>query len=124
MNRLAGGLAVLAGLGFGIPALLGTRHFARYGQVWQLWGFPTYGGGPFERIGLDTSVPLLVGFLFICGIEVAVGILLLAGWEPALWLSLAMLPFELAYWIGFALPLGLVFGAARLIVTILAIHAR
>ncbi len=123
MDRIAGALAILTGLGFGIPAVLGTRYFAQHGEIWQLWGFPTYGGGPFERFGLQTSVSLLVGFVVVCGAELVLGALLLAGWEPALWLSIALLPFELAYWIGFALPFGFVFGAARLIVTILALRA-
>jgi hypothetical protein len=34
-------------------------------------GFPTYGGGPFEDAGIQTSVPLLVSFLLVCVGEVA-----------------------------------------------------
>ena len=55
---------MLLGLGFGVPCLLGLVHFARTGEVWTFMGFPTYGGGPFERLGLPTSVPLLAAFLF------------------------------------------------------------
>lgn len=113
MTRAAGVLAVLLGLGFGIPGVIGARHFAREHEVWQLFGFPTYGDGPFERAGIATTVPLLVGFVVVCAAEVAVGVLLLADWHAALWLSLAILPFELAYWTGFALPYGFVLGAAR-----------
>ena len=43
------------GLGFGLPALFGTLHFAQTGEVWTFMGFPAYGGGPFEQIGLPTS---------------------------------------------------------------------
>ena len=32
-------------------------------------GFPAYGRGPFERYGLPTTVPLLVGFLAVCLLE-------------------------------------------------------
>ena len=97
MTRAAGVLAVLVGLGFGIPGVIGARYFAQHHEVWQFLGFPTYGGGPFERADIPTTVPLLVGFVLVCAAEVAIGGLLLANWHPALWLSLAILPFELVY---------------------------
>jgi hypothetical protein len=81
--------------------------------VWTFMGFPTYGGGPFERIGVQTSTALLVGFLAVCIAEVAVGVLLWAGAPYAPAVSYALLPFELAFWIGFALPLGPPLGIAR-----------
>lgn len=121
MTRASGVLAVLLGLGFGIPGVIGTRYFAQNHEVWLLLGFPTYGGGPFERAGIPTTVLLLTGFLAVCAAEVGLGALLLAGWHPALWLSLALLPFELAYWTGFALPFGFVLGAARVVLTIAAL---
>jgi hypothetical protein len=113
MTPTAGVLSVLLGLGFGIPGAIGARHFAQHHEVWQFLGFPTYGDGPFERAGISTTVGLLVGFVVVCAAEVAVGVLLLADWHPALWLSLAIVPFELAYWTGFALPFGFVLGAVR-----------
>lgn len=121
MTRAAGVLAVLLGLGFGIPGLIGARHFAQHHEVWQFLGFPTYGDGPFERANIATTVPLLVGFVVVCAAEVALGGLLLRDWHPALWLSLAILPFELAYWTGFALPFGFVLGAARTGLTVVVL---
>jgi hypothetical protein len=118
MTRAAGVLSVLLGLGFGVPGVIGARHLAGHGEVWRFLGFPTYGEGPFERAGIPTTVPLIAGFVAVCAAEVAVGVLLLADWHPALWLSLALLPFELAYWAGFALPFGFVLGAARVGLTI------
>jgi len=49
-------------------------------------------------------------------------------WPVLLWtdapqaavLSYALLPFELAFWIGFALPLGLPLGIARTVLVLLA----
>lgn len=84
MTRLAGALALLAGLGFGIPGAIGTRVLAARGEVWSFLGFPTYGGGPFTAHGVDTTVPLMLGFVAVCAAEVVVGVLLLAGWPPAL----------------------------------------
>lgn len=108
------------GLGFGLPALLGTLHFAHTGEVWTFMGFPTYGGGPFERLGLPTSVPLLIGFVFVCLVEVIVGVMLLLRVPHAATVSYLLLPFEFAYWIGFALPFGPPLGIARTILLLLA----
>jgi hypothetical protein len=36
--------SLVLGLGFGLPALWGTVHFAQTGEVWTFMGFPTYGG--------------------------------------------------------------------------------
>jgi hypothetical protein len=76
MTRAAAVLAWISGLGFGLPAVLGLRHFAQHHEVWTFMGFPTYGGGPFERWGIPTSVPLLAGFVAVCAAEIVVGVLL------------------------------------------------
>lgn len=120
MLRIAGLLSILLGLGFGIPGVLGARHLAREGEVWTFMGFPTYGGGPFERLGLVTTVPLIVAFVVVCAAEVAVGVLMCAGAPHAALLSWLLLPAELAFWIGFALPLGPVVGVARAVLVLLA----
>ena len=111
--RAAASQAWLAGLGFGLPGAYGTAYFARHGDVWTFLGFPTYRGEPFEAIGLPTSVALLSGFVTVCAAEVVAGILLWKRRRSGLWLSLALLPLEAAYWIGFALPFGPLLGAGR-----------
>ena len=118
MRQAAGSLSLVLGLGFGIPGVLGIRHFVQTGEVWTFMGFPTYGNGPFERIGLQTSVPLLLGFVVVCLAEVAVGVLLWADAPNAATLSYVLLPFELAFWIGFALPFGPILGIARTVLLI------
>jgi hypothetical protein len=35
----------LLGLGFRIPGVIGMAHLARSGEIWTLWGFPTYDDG-------------------------------------------------------------------------------
>ena len=106
MRAASGVISILLGLGFGIPCTFGIRHLAKTGEVWTLWGFPTYGGGYFERGGVPTTVLLLVGFLVVCITEVVLGVMLIVGAPYAPALSYALLPFEFAYWIGFSLPLG------------------
>jgi hypothetical protein len=112
--------SLVLGLGFGIPGIFGTIHFARTGEVWMFLGFPTYGGGLFERIGLPTSVPLLIGFVVVCLAEVAVGVMLLLDVPHASTAAYLLLPFEFVFWIGFALPYGPPFGIARTILLLLA----
>jgi hypothetical protein len=112
--------SLVLGFGFGLPAIFGTLHFAQTGDVWTLMGFPTYGGGPFERLGIETSVPLLIGFIFVCLVEVAVGLMLMRGDTHAATVSYALLPLEFAFWIGFALPFGPPLGIARTSLLILA----
>jgi hypothetical protein len=36
-------------------------------------GFPTYGNGPFEKIGVDTTIPLLIAFLMPCILQCIAG---------------------------------------------------
>ncbi|MGZ6258599.1 MAG: hypothetical protein ACXWQ6_08995 [Candidatus Limnocylindrales bacterium] len=112
--------SVVLGVGFGLPGVFGTLHFARTGGVWTFMGFPAYGGGPFERIGLPTSVPLLIGFVLVCLAEVAVGVLLLLDVPQAATASYLLLPFESVFWIGFALRFGHPLGIARTILLLLA----
>ena len=73
MVKLAAVLSVLVGLGFGLPCAYGIRYFSATGEIWTFLGFPTYGEGPFEAIGIRTTVLLLVAFLVVCGLEVVTG---------------------------------------------------
>jgi hypothetical protein len=118
--RAAGVLSVLLGLGFGIPGVIGAIHLARTGEVWTFLGFPTYGGGPFERFGWGSSVALIVAFVVVCAAEVVVGALLWTDAPHAALLSNLLLPFELFFWVGFALPFGPPLGIARTVLVLLA----
>ena len=119
MVKLAAVLSIVLGLGFGLPCAYGIWYFWTTGEVWTFLGFPTYGGGPFEAIGIQTTVALLVVFLVVCGLEVVTGWLLWRGLRAGAVLAVALLPFELAFWIGFVLPLGLLFGLARTMLVII-----
>ena len=113
MMRAAAVLAWFAGLGFGLPCGYAIWYFADRGQVWTFLGFPTYGGGSFEDIGIQTTVPLLVLFLLVCAAELTAGWLLWQRRRAGAVLALALLPAEAAFWIGFDLPAGPVLGLAR-----------
>ncbi len=113
LSRSAAALAAAAGLGFGVPGIYGLNHFVQTGEVWMLAGYPTYGEGPFESIGLDTSTPLLAGFVVVCVAEIGLAGTLWRRAPRSTILSHSLLPFELAYWWGFALPFGFLFGIGR-----------
>jgi hypothetical protein len=119
--KVAAALSWLAGLGFGLPCVYAIGYFARRGEVWTFLGFPTYGDGPFARIGIETSVPLLVGFLVVCVAELVVGVLLWQGLTVGAWAALVLLPVELVFWAGFALPFGFVLGLARTALVVVAL---
>lgn len=121
MTRAAAVLTWVLGLGFGLPGVWGLWHFARTGRVWTFLGFPTYGDGPFENLGLRTSVPLLAAFELVCAAEIVTGWLLWRRRPAGETLSLALLPPELFFWVGFALPFGPLLGVAR---AALAVAAR
>jgi hypothetical protein len=102
--RIAAGLLVLNGVGFGIPSVLGIMSVLQGRGIAFVLGFPAYGQGPFERFGLQSTVPLLAGFLLVCVIECGAGILLWNGQRVGALLALGLLPFGAFYWWGFALP--------------------
>jgi hypothetical protein len=93
MLRGAAAMSWLLGLGFGIPGVIGMVHLARTGEIWTLMGFPTYGHGPFERVGLGTSVTLLAAFVAVCAAELVTGTMLWTGASGAVATTWALLPF-------------------------------
>ena len=113
MRAAAGWISIFLGLGFGIPCLFAIRHLSETGQVWTFMGFPTYGGGPFEDAGIRSSAGLLAAFVVVCALEVLAGRWLWKRQRRGVTLAFGLLPFELVFWIGFALPVGLLLGAAR-----------
>lgn len=120
MRVAAGLMSLLLGLGFGIPGAIGAWQLARTGTVWTFLGFPTYGGGPFERLGIQTSVPLLLAFVVVCAAEVALGVVILLDAPMTGRLSVALLAVESVFWVGFALPFGPPLGVARTLLLLLA----
>ena len=117
--RAAAVLSWSLGLGFGIPGAYGAWYFADRGEVWTFLGFPTYGNGPFESIGLETSTPLLIVFSLVCLAELVAGLELWCRRRRGVILALVLLPIELAFWIGFALPFGPILGLARTVLILL-----
>ena len=62
---------------------------------------------------VETTTPLLIAFVLVCSAELVVGWMLWRRKRAALAISLALLPLELAFWLGFALPVAIALGLAR-----------
>src|SRR4051812_28888454 len=111
--KVAAILLWIDAVGFGLPCIMAINHFLSGRGILYIMGFPTYGRGPFERYGLQTTVPLLAGFLSVCTLEGLAGWLVWRGRRSGVILSLILLPAGAVYWWGFALPIPPVFAIAR-----------
>ena len=83
-------------------------------------GYPTYGNGPFEKIGVHTTTPLLFGFLLVCALECIAGWGLWSGDKGSAILSVGIIPIEMIFFIGFALPFGPPFLIIRMILLVMS----
>jgi hypothetical protein len=117
--RCAAMLLWVNGIGFGIFCLPAIRNLLMGRDIPLVMGFPAYGRGPFERIGIPTTVPLLAGFLLICTLEVVAGVLLWGGSRAGAILALALLPAGAIFWWGFALPFGPIFAVISTVLIVL-----
>ena len=61
--RIAAVLLWLNGVGFGVFTLPAMLNLLRGQALPTVMGFTAYGGGPFERHGVKTTVWLLAAFL-------------------------------------------------------------
>lgn len=120
MIKAAAVLNWILGLGFGLPCAYGAWHLAQRGEIWTFLGFPTYGGGPIEKMGIRTTVPLMLVYLVVCIAEVVIAWYLWRGSSGAAIASLVLFPAELVFWIGFALPFGPALGIPRTALILMA----
>ena len=121
MNQIAAGLLWLSAIGLAIPGLIGIRSLLEGKGVPLVMGYPSYGGGGFERAGLPTTVPLLIAFLFVLALEAIAGWLLWHGQRDGAVLAIALLIPGAIFWWGFDLPYPPIIAAARTVVIILGL---
>lgn len=112
--RLAGLNALLNGVGFGAFTLPAAWRLAHDGMVWRAFGMPTYGHGPFEDHGLETTVPLLLVFLGACVVLATGGALLLVPRVSGVVVTISGMVVCAPFWWGFDLPLAWVNAALTL----------
>ena len=118
--RVAAVLLWITAIGFGVFCLPAIRNLLVGRDIPYIMGFPAYGRGPFERVGIPTTVPLLAGFLLVCILEGVAGWLLWGGNKEGATLALALLPLGAIFWWGFALPFPPIFALVRTILIVLS----
>jgi len=118
--RAAAILLWINGVGFGVCCLPGIRNLLTGRDIPMILGFPAYGGGPFERHGIPTTVPLLAGFLLVCILECVAGWWLWSRSTTGAILAIALLPVGAIFWWGFALPIPPIFAIVRTVLIVLS----
>lgn len=117
--RVAAILSWILAVGLGVPCLMAIRNLSVGRGIPLVLGFPAYGGGAFERHGLQTTIPLLAGFLLVCMLEAIAGWLLWGGHRAGGVLALALLAPGAVYWWGFDLPYPPIVAVVRTILVVL-----
>lgn len=120
MTQLAAVLVWIDAIGLAIPGLIGIRSLLAGRGVPLVLGYPSYGGGAFERAGIATSVPLLLVFLLVLIAELPAGWLLWQGQRSGAVLALILLVPEAIFWWGFDLPYPPILAVARVVMIALA----
>lgn len=107
--RVAAILHWFIAIGLGVFCFPAIQNLMLGRDIPIVMGFPAYGRGPFERVGIPTTIPLLVAFLVVCVLEVVAGYLLWGGYRSGAILALVLLPLGAVFWWGFSLPIPPVF---------------
>ena len=118
--RVAAVLLWITAIGFGVFCLPAIRNLLMGRDIPYIMGLPAYRRGPFERVGISTTVPLLAGFLLVCVLEGVAGGLLWGGHKAGGTLALALLLPGAIFWWGFALPFPPIFALVRTILIVLS----
>jgi hypothetical protein len=110
-------------IGFGVFCFPAIRNLLIGRDIPIVLGFPAYGHGPFERVGIPTTVPLLAAFLMVCLLEAVAGFLLWRSSVSGAVLALVLLPVGGFFWWGFALPIPPIFALVWTVLILLSWHA-
>lgn len=108
--------------GFGLPAIpIAVYHVNTRGLLpWFFDLFPMYGGPWSEQVDVGVFAALLIAFLLVLMVSAFAAWLVWRGSRIGAILSLALLPVEIVFWVGFALPVPWAFGVARVVLLLLA----
>jgi hypothetical protein len=120
LTQVTAVLLWIASLGFGLPCFPAIRNLLTGRELPLILGFRAYGGGPFERVGIHTTVTLLVAFLLVCILEGVAGRLLWGDEKAGAILALGLLPVGAVFWWGFALPIPPILAAVRTMLILLS----
>ena len=118
--RAAAILLWFTAVGFGVFCLPAISNLLKGREIPYVMGFPAYGKGPFERIGIPTTVPFLAAFLLDCILEGVAGWLLWGGHKSGAVLTLVLLPASAIFWWGFSLPIPPIIALIRTLLIVMS----
>jgi hypothetical protein len=106
--------------GFGLSTIPVAIYLHQRGRLPSFFGlFDMYGGPWSARLLDDAFVLRLIAFLVAMLIVAWTAWLVWNGSKAGAVLSLALLPIEAVFWLGFALPIPWLLGAARIVLLFL-----
>jgi hypothetical protein len=106
--------------GFGLSAIPVAIYLQQRGHLPSFFGlFDMYGGPWSARLLDDAFVLRLIAFLTVTLVVAWAAWLVWNGSQAGAILALALLPIEAVFWLGFALPIPWLLGAARVILLLL-----
>ena len=118
--RVSALLTGLVAVGFGAPTPFVATHLLRTGKLPTFMGmFPMYGGGFCSRWSHSVFVVLLALFAMTCTADAFAAWLVWNGSRVGAWLMFALLPVEVVFWIGFALPIPPIIAVVRFALLVL-----
>ena len=102
--------------GFGLSTIPVALYVQQRGRLPSFFGlFDMYGGPWSARLSDDEFVLRLIAFLVVMLVVGWAAWLVWNGSKAGAVLSLALLPIEAVFWLGFALPIPWLLGAARVV---------
>ena len=106
--------------GFGLSAIPVGIYLKQRGRLPSFFGlFDMYGGPWSARLSDDAFVLRLIAFLVVTLLVAWAAWLVWNGSKAGALLGLALLPIEVFFWLGFALPIPWLLGAARVVLLLL-----
>jgi len=106
--------------GFGLSTIPVAIYLEQRGRLPSFFGlFDMYAGPWSARLADDAFVLRLIAFLVVMLVVAWAAWLVWNGSKAGAVLSLALLPIEAVFWLGFALPIPWVLGAARVVLLLL-----
>jgi hypothetical protein len=119
--RVAAMVTWLQAAGFGLSTIPVAAYLLQRGTLPTFFDlFEMYGGPWSARVTNATFVALLTAFLLVNAVAAWAAWLLWSGSKAGAVLSLAVLPVEAVFWVGFALPIPWLLGIARVVLIVLA----
>jgi hypothetical protein len=113
--RGAAALLWVVAAGFGLYAFPAAAHLIQHRELPMTpFGFRAYSGGWFERFSPEMFAILLGVFVGLCAVEAFAGWLLWTGSRAGGTLTFVLLPLEIVFWTGFAVPIPPVAAVLRL----------